>query len=110
MEVRQKPCPITAPSRPQRGGGVGDVTVNKKPPGAGNASWRLPQRNLCCGGVAVHGECLLVKQLRPTLSRMTFIYEKAMSLNWYSDFSNLKYLAISFLLQPDASKSRHSFA
>lgn len=66
------------------------MTVNKKPPGAGNASWRLPQRNLCCGWVAVHGECLLVRQLRPTLSRMAFIYEKAMSLKLYSNFSNLR--------------------
>lgn len=84
--------------------------MNKKPPGAGNASWRLPQRNLCCGGVAVHGEYLLMKQLRPTLSRMALIYEKAMSLKLYSDFSNLRCLAILFLLQPDASRSRHSFA
>lgn len=33
MTVRQKPCPITAPSRPQRGGGDGDMTVNKNPQG-----------------------------------------------------------------------------
>lgn len=33
MAVRQKPFPITAPSRPQRGGRGEEVTVNKNPQG-----------------------------------------------------------------------------
>lgn len=45
----------------------------------------------------------------PRLPRMSYP-ANWMSLKLYSDFSNLRYLAMSFLSQPDASRSRHSFA